>query len=216
MRISCCCSEMNPSVSTEQYFKDIEEKRIAQQELLDKILLEHPPQALDVDNWLHRQVEARGRSYHCEICNLSCTNLEDLMRHKASGWHDDVIRSSWKRIFVGNLNENITEDSLHRLFSPFGQIMDLEKPKTHYAMVCFLKEGDAAAAIEALHQTEFQEVKLNVTNAKFPDRKHMRQKRIKQKENQIKKGDGKEKPTVKTMAQPLPTPKQDDYILTEF
>lgn len=78
-----------------------------------------------------------------------------------------------KKIYVGNLSYNMTDDSLMDLFSQFGQVesarivMDRESGRSKgFAFVEMSTETDAATAIQKLNGTEQSGRAINVSEAK--------------------------------------------------
>ncbi len=81
------------------------------------------------------------------------------------------------KIFVGNLNPQVTEADLRALFEPLGEIARLEIVKDRYtgdsrgfAFIEMPDEGQAKAAIEKLNGTRLQERKLTVNEARPKER----------------------------------------------
>lgn len=82
---------------------------------------------------------------------------------------EDIISS---RVFIGNLNEDITQMELEDLFSEFGQISDIFLPtdpsngrSKGFAFVELADETSAIAAIAKLDGYEFNGNSLRVSQA---------------------------------------------------
>lgn len=76
------------------------------------------------------------------------------------------------RIFVGNLDFRVTTDSLTRLLSEAGQVVDVYLPSDRatgrprgFAFVQFATEAEAASAIRLFHDREVDGRKLTVNEA---------------------------------------------------
>ena len=82
-------------------------------------------------------------------------------------------------IYVGNLSFDVTEENLHKVFEPFGQISSVKIVMDKYsgqprgfAFVEMPERTEAQAAIENLNGTELMGRKINVNEAHpRPDRK---------------------------------------------
>ncbi len=60
-----------------------------------------------------------------------------------------------KKLFIGNLSYEVTQDQLSEHMSQFGKIVDIYKPMGKgFAFVTFETEEEAQAAIEAMHEKE--------------------------------------------------------------
>lgn len=76
-------------------------------------------------------------------------------------------------IYVGNLDEQVTQEVLHAAFLPFGEIVDIQlppDPSSHalhrgFAFIEFEEEEDAQAAINNMHLSELfgRVIKVNLT-----------------------------------------------------
>ncbi|XP_074100107.1 uncharacterized protein LOC141528120 isoform X2 [Cotesia typhae] len=65
------------------------------------------------------------------------------------------------KIFVGRLPENCRNDELRQLFLRFGEVTECDV-MNRYGFVHMAREEDAAAAIKALHNTNFKGATINV------------------------------------------------------
>jgi len=82
-------------------------------------------------------------------------------------------------IYVGNLSFDVSEENLHKVFEPFGQISSVKIVMDKYssqprgfAFVEMPERAEAQAAIENLNGTEMMGRKINVNEAHpRPDRK---------------------------------------------
>ena len=85
-----------------------------------------------------------------------------------------------KKIYVGNISFNATEDSIKELFSKFGEVESVRiitdaqtgQPKG-FGFVEMASEEEAKKAIETLNGTTFMERTLSVAEAR-PQRKERR------------------------------------------
>lgn len=68
-------------------------------------------------------------------------------------------------IFVGNLPDNVREDSLRNLFCSYGDIKDVTLVK-NYGFVTFGHEDEAQKAVRELHHTKFSGRELTVEISK--------------------------------------------------
>ena len=80
-----------------------------------------------------------------------------------------------KKLFVGNLPFSATQDQLQDLFSPHGEIVEINiitdrfsGRSKGFAFVEFATEEQAQAAVEALNETELDGRKIVVNVAKPP------------------------------------------------
>ncbi|MCT4591816.1 MAG: RNA-binding protein [Candidatus Gracilibacteria bacterium] len=79
-----------------------------------------------------------------------------------------------KKLFVGNIDWNASEDDLRQAFSPFGDIEDLVILQDHmgrskgFGFVTFTNADDADKAIEALNGKELKSRELVVNEARPP------------------------------------------------
>ena len=88
--------------------------------------------------------------------------------------YDMEIESRAKRtLYIGGLDEGVTEAILHAAFLPFGDIKDINLPLNHqtgkHRGFCFLEyeeENDAQEAIDNMEGAELFGKTLRVTNAK--------------------------------------------------
>lgn len=78
-----------------------------------------------------------------------------------------------KRLFVGGLSYNITDDQLRDLFAKFGNVIDCKvifdkftNQSKGFGFVEMEKDEEADAAIQALHDTEVDGRKIAVNIAK--------------------------------------------------
>lgn len=78
-----------------------------------------------------------------------------------------------KKLYVGNLSFQATSSDLDELFSEFGEVQsaqvveDRETGRSRgFGFVEMTGEGDAQAAIDALHDQEFQGRRLTVNEAR--------------------------------------------------
>lgn len=65
------------------------------------------------------------------------------------------------KIFVGRLPENCRNDELRQLFLRFGEVTECDV-MNRYGFVHMAREEDAAAAIKALHNSNFKGATINV------------------------------------------------------
>ncbi len=78
-----------------------------------------------------------------------------------------------KRLYVGNLSYDTTEDSLRAAFEAHGEVSDVNiitdretgRPRG-FGFVEFANDEDADKAVEAMHETELDDRKLNVNVAR--------------------------------------------------
>lgn len=91
--------------------------------------------------------------------------------------NDSSQQANPKKLFVGNLSYNVTEDELREAFSQHGEITDLKLITDRMsgrskgiAFVTFNTEDEAKAAIEALHNQEIdgRAVIVNVARPQVP------------------------------------------------
>jgi len=78
-----------------------------------------------------------------------------------------------KKIYVGNISYNTTEDQLNDLFTKYGTVEKVNIVRDRYtnrargfAFVEMESDNNAIAAISALNQTELDGRELNVNEAK--------------------------------------------------
>ena len=78
-----------------------------------------------------------------------------------------------KKIFIGGLSYHVTEDQVYDLFSGYGPVLsvvlisDRETGRPRgFGFVEMEYEADADAAIDGLHQTEWEGRTLNVNEAR--------------------------------------------------
>lgn len=78
-----------------------------------------------------------------------------------------------KRLYVGNLPFDTTEDELHQLFSPHGQIVsaklitDMETGRSRgFGFVEMSSEDEAKAAIEKMNKSKVGDRELTVNEAR--------------------------------------------------
>merc|ERR1712216_324860 len=78
-------------------------------------------------------------------------------------------------IYVGGLEENVSEKVLYEVFNTFGNIKDVNIPlniqnEKHrgFGFVEFVEEEDAAAAIDNMHKAELMGKVLRVNYAQTP------------------------------------------------
>jgi RNA recognition motif-containing protein len=78
-----------------------------------------------------------------------------------------------QKLFVGSLDYSVTDQQLHDLFSPYGEIesatviVDRETKRSRgFGFVEFTNEDEANAAMEALHGTEHMGRSLVVNEAR--------------------------------------------------
>lgn len=84
------------------------------------------------------------------------------------------IESRAKRtLYVGGLDEAVTEAILHAAFLPFGELKDINLPMNHqtgkhrgFCFVEYEEENDASEALENMEGAELFGRTLRVTNAK--------------------------------------------------
>ncbi|KAI9321042.1 peptidyl-prolyl cis-trans isomerase E [Dichotomocladium elegans] len=77
-------------------------------------------------------------------------------------------------VYVGGLDQDMTEELLHAAFIPFGDIVSVQlavDPGTHnqhkgYGFVEFEEEADCDAAIDNMHQAELHGKVIKVNKAK--------------------------------------------------
>ncbi len=88
---------------------------------------------------------------------------------------DNDVQENPKKLFVGNVSFNTSEDQLRELFAEYGTITQIKLVTDRYtgrsrgiAFVEFETEDEAAAAIEALHEYEFDGRNLVVNVARPP------------------------------------------------
>ena len=82
-----------------------------------------------------------------------------------------------KKLFVGNIDWNATEEDLQALFAKHGTVEEAiiikdkfsNRPKG-FGFVTFAEDNDAQAAMEALNEHELNGRKLAVNEAKPPKR----------------------------------------------
>lgn len=91
--------------------------------------------------------------------------------------NDSSQQANPKKLFVGNLSYNVTEDELRGVFSQYGEITDLKVITDRMsgrskgiAFVTFAEEDQAQAAIEAMHNQEIdgRAVIVNVARPQAP------------------------------------------------
>mmetsp|Transcript_9389 Transcript_9389/g.10852 ORF Transcript_9389/g.10852 Transcript_9389/m.10852 type:complete len:149 (-) Transcript_9389:114-560(-) len=78
-------------------------------------------------------------------------------------------------VYVGGLDESVNEAFLHAAFVPFGDIKDVNIPLDHttqknrgFGFVTFLEKGDAAEAMDNMHNSELFGRVLRVNFAQPP------------------------------------------------
>jgi peptidyl-prolyl isomerase E (cyclophilin E) len=76
-------------------------------------------------------------------------------------------------IYVGGLEESVSEELLHAAFIPFGNIQEVQIPRNHkdntnrgFGFVQYFADGDAAAAMDNMDGAELQGRVLRVNIAK--------------------------------------------------
>lgn len=87
--------------------------------------------------------------------------------------------SNKRNIYVGGFDESVTKETLHSLFIPFGEILDIQLPldtntqkNRGFAIVEFELIEDAQSAIENMNNSELFGRVLSVNIAKsFLDQK---------------------------------------------
>lgn len=90
-----------------------------------------------------------------------------------------IDEDDYKRtIYVGNLPETVTEQTLFAFFNTFGEIKSVQIPIDHvtekmrgYAFIEFDEREDAFAAIDNYDQTEFLDRTIRVRKSKPQDLK---------------------------------------------
>ncbi len=77
------------------------------------------------------------------------------------------------KIYVGNLNFRVTDDNLHELFSPFGEVVSatvltdkMSGRSKGFGFVEIADDAAANAAIAGLNDTDYMERKLVVNEAR--------------------------------------------------
>lgn len=78
-----------------------------------------------------------------------------------------------KKLYVGNLAYAITDDRLREIFSPYGEVtsakvvIDRDSGRSKgFGFVEFAADDQASAAISALHESDIDGRKLNVSEAR--------------------------------------------------
>lgn len=76
------------------------------------------------------------------------------------------------RIYVGHLNENITQDLLDIKFSPYGKIAGFLRTNPGFAFVQYDQQGSAANAIKAENGSFLAGQRILVKAAEMKSQKH--------------------------------------------
>lgn len=78
-----------------------------------------------------------------------------------------------KMLYVGGLDQSVTEEIVYAAFIPFGDLREVNLPKDFtenknkgFAFVDYEEEEDAAAAVENMHGSELQGKVLKVNMAR--------------------------------------------------
>lgn len=85
--------------------------------------------------------------------------------------HLDEVRSQFTNVYVKNLPEDVTDEQLSELFGKYGPITsavitrDNDGKSRGFGFVNFEDHEDAAKAVEALHESQFQGNELYVSRA---------------------------------------------------
>lgn len=91
--------------------------------------------------------------------------------------NDSSQQANPKKLFIGNLSYNVTEDELRDVFSQYGEITDLKiitdrmsGRSKGIAFITYATEEQAQAAIEAMHNQEIdgRAVIVNVARPQVP------------------------------------------------
>lgn len=91
--------------------------------------------------------------------------------------NDSSQQANPKKLFIGNLSYNVTEDELRGTFSQYGEITDLKVITDRMsgrskgiAFITYATEEEAQAAIEAMHNQEIdgRAVIVNVARPQVP------------------------------------------------
>lgn len=91
--------------------------------------------------------------------------------------NDSSQQANPKKLFIGNLSYNVTEDELRNAFSQFGEITDLKVITDRMsgrskgiAFITFATEEAAQAAIEGMHNQEMdgRAIIVNVARPQVP------------------------------------------------
>ena len=91
--------------------------------------------------------------------------------------NDSSQQANPKKLFIGNLSYNVTEDELRDVFSQYGEITDLKVITDRMsgrskgiAFITFATEEAAQAAIEGMHNQEIdgRAVIVNVARPQVP------------------------------------------------
>jgi len=97
---------------------------------------------------------------------------------------DEEIMAQVKAVYVRHLPDKVTEESLRKLFEPFGKItrviMPTQKPgqkRRDFGFVHYGERAHALAAIEGVNGKQFEDRKLEVTLAKPIEERNPREKR---------------------------------------
>mmetsp|Transcript_8534 Transcript_8534/g.9666 ORF Transcript_8534/g.9666 Transcript_8534/m.9666 type:complete len:618 (-) Transcript_8534:306-2159(-) len=130
-------------------------------------------------------------------------------------------RSRFTNVYVNNLPENFTQEKLDELFGKYGKITSSlcvrdekkDKPRT-FGFVNFAEPESAAAAVEALSNTELEEgSKLYVGRAQ---RKEEREKELRERFEQLKLERQRKFAGVNLYVKNLHDEIDDDRLLQEF
>jgi len=99
---------------------------------------------------------------------IVCYNLETRKHYLVFGQVISKVKESFKdskkmakKLFVGNLSYNMTDEQLNEIFAPFGKIVSanivfdkFSHRSKGFGFVEFENEEDAAKAMEALNNSE--------------------------------------------------------------
>lgn len=88
-------------------------------------------------------------------------------------WAEEVAYNKKTLLYVGGLDEKVTEDVLYNAFIPFGEIVNLQIPKEEhqakhrgFGFVEFADPEDAQHALDNMHESELFGRVLKVSFAK--------------------------------------------------
>lgn len=77
-----------------------------------------------------------------------------------------------KKLFVGNLSYNVSNDDLENLFSEYGEVIDAKVIEGKgFGFVEMSRNSEAEEAKEALNNTEFKGRNLGVDEARPPKKR---------------------------------------------